>query len=137
MKTIAIDFDGVIHKYSKGWHDGTCYDEPIEGAEEFLKKIMENKDISVFILSTRSPWQIKNWIIENMSQTFGAMAVDCGQVWCGQDGYEVEIVPFWKKFWNKKDVLGITRRKLPAIAYIDDRAVKFNGDWKEIENSLI
>ena len=28
---IAIDFDGVIHKNSKGFHDGTIYDEPIEG----------------------------------------------------------------------------------------------------------
>jgi len=132
MKTIAIDFDGVIHKYSKGWHDGTCYDEPIDGAEEFLKKLMEDKDVSVFIFSTRSPRQIKRWIIKNMPLTFGAMAVDCGQMWSGQDGYEVKVIPFWVKFWNKKDVLGITRKKLPAVAYIDDRAVKFNGDWNDI-----
>ena len=30
---IGIDFDGVIHKNSKGFHDGTIYDEPIEGVE--------------------------------------------------------------------------------------------------------
>ena len=30
MKTIAVDFDGVIHKYSKGWQGGEIYDEPVE-----------------------------------------------------------------------------------------------------------
>ena len=35
--TIAIDFDGVIHKNSKGFHDGTIYDEPIEGVKKGLE----------------------------------------------------------------------------------------------------
>ena len=52
MRTVAVDFDGVIHKYSKGWHDGTCYDEPMEGAEDFLHDLMRNPNYSVFILST-------------------------------------------------------------------------------------
>ena len=26
---VAFDFDGVIHKYSKGWQDGSIYDEYI------------------------------------------------------------------------------------------------------------
>ena len=33
---IAIDFDGVIHEF-KGWGDGTCYGEPLEGALEAIK----------------------------------------------------------------------------------------------------
>ena len=39
---IGIDFDGVIHKNSKGFYDGTIYDDPIEGVEEALKAIAEH-----------------------------------------------------------------------------------------------
>lgn len=34
--TIAIDFDGVIHQNSKGFHDGTIYDNPVEKTLESL-----------------------------------------------------------------------------------------------------
>lgn len=36
-KTICVDFDGVIHKYSKGWQGDVIYDEPVEGAKEYSK----------------------------------------------------------------------------------------------------
>ena len=35
-KNICVDFDGVIHKNSKGFHDGTIYDDPVEGTKEAL-----------------------------------------------------------------------------------------------------
>ena len=37
---IAVDFDGVIHRYSEGWKDGTIYDPPIEGCKEALRRLM-------------------------------------------------------------------------------------------------
>ena len=39
LTNIGIDFDGVIHKNSKGFFDGTVYDEPIKGSLEALKRI--------------------------------------------------------------------------------------------------
>ena len=45
LENIAIDFDGVVHTFDKGWHDGTCYGEPIEGSLEAIKKIAEKYDI--------------------------------------------------------------------------------------------
>ena len=32
-----IDFDGVVHGNSKGFHDGTVYDPPIEGSLDAIK----------------------------------------------------------------------------------------------------
>ena len=40
-KQIAIDFDGVIHTFDKGWYDGTCYGKPIEGSLEAIKKLSD------------------------------------------------------------------------------------------------
>ena len=36
---IAIDFDGVIHKNTKGYFDGTIYDEPVQGSYNALKEL--------------------------------------------------------------------------------------------------
>ena len=33
---IGVDFDGVIHKCSKGFYDGTIYDPPIKGSYHAL-----------------------------------------------------------------------------------------------------
>lgn len=52
MPTVAIDFDGVIHRYSKGWQDGTIYDEPMPGAKEFLRYLLKD-GWDVVIWSTR------------------------------------------------------------------------------------
>lgn len=125
-KTIAIDFDGVIHKYSQGYKDGSIYDEPIDGAFETIKTLMEN-GYSVYILSTRSPRQIKRWLDKQL-WFWDSFAPDDKHYLFG---YDSRIIPFWKKFWNKEKVLGITNRKLPAVVYIDDRALKFES-WNKI-----
>lgn len=50
-KTIVFDFDGVIHKYSRGWQDGSIYDEPVEGIREVINEL--HKDYDIYIVSTR------------------------------------------------------------------------------------
>lgn len=59
-KTILVDFDGVIHEYSKGWHDGTAYDGPMQHAKESLEEL--NTKYRVVIFSTRSKDQIEEWL---------------------------------------------------------------------------
>lgn len=133
MKAIAIDFDGVIHRYSKGWQDGSIYDPVIPGAFEAIQSFIQ-QGYSVFIFSTRSPRQIKRWMIENCYDSeyiAEGMGGDPNLFIYPKYGFTVKRIPFWKKFWNEKGVVGITRRKIAAHVYIDDRALNFKGDWNE------
>jgi hypothetical protein len=130
-KTIAIDFDGVIHAYTKGWQDGKIYDEPVASAFTVIGSLFDT-GYSVFVFTTRNKHDVKRWIEQQI------MISDYEHRGPGNDpfewvatryGYTCRIVPFWKKFWNEKNVLGITNRKLPAHCYVDDRALTFEGDW--------
>lgn len=146
--TIAIDFDGVIHKYSKGWQDGSIYDEPIEGAFKMINYFM-SQGYTVFVFSTRSTWQIKGWLKRYTNPLKYMSGADFVDQYMPMTNYDEEIIkaeyanldqlqcksqiiPFWVKFWNKKNVLGITKRKLPALIYIDDRALRFES-WDQVK----
>ncbi|GAI89623.1 unnamed protein product [marine sediment metagenome] len=109
-KTIAIDFDGVIHKYSKGWQDGEIYDEPVEGALEAIVELLI-KGYKVSIFTTREhPAVVKNWIIDKMYKC-----------------KEIEGKPFYQENFE------VTNKKPIAIAYIDDRGIRFTN-WKDMLN---
>lgn len=112
MTAIAVDFDGVIHQYSQGWQDGSIYDPPMMGAEDGLRLLMER--FAVFIHTTRNTNDVAKWVTEKLhipTQT-----------------YTCEYVPM---FWNERDAILVTNHKLPAVAYIDDRAHKFTN-WNLI-----
>jgi hypothetical protein len=137
MKTIAVDFDGVIHKYSKGWMDGSIYDEPIENTFEVIKQMMDN-GYSVFVFTARNPAQIKAWLEPLISETREDPDDNWAEYKANIFGFTTEIIPRWKwwvKFWNKPRILGITNIKLPATVYIDDRGYTFK-DWKDIATKL-
>lgn len=138
-KTIAIDFDGVIHKYSAGWKDGTIYDDEIPGVFESIKALCDS-GYSIVILSTREPKQIKKWLLPKI------MISDYEHSGPGNDptewvapryGYTCKIIPKSTKFWNEMFVIGITNRKIPAHVYLDDRGLKFNGDWTQSVQDII
>ena len=117
-KTVAIDFDGVIHAYTRGWADGTIYDPPVPGAFDAIRRLMD-ADFSVFVLSARDPHQIKLWI-DQQAQDLVAT-----------------VVPRHMHFWNYERILGITDRKLPADIYVDDRALRFDNWTNSLANIFV
>lgn len=61
-KTISIDFDGVIHKYSKGFQGlDNAYDPPMEGAIESIEKLYD-EGYTLKILSSRPKEVIYPWL---------------------------------------------------------------------------
>ena len=107
-KAVCFDFDGVIHKYSQGWKDGSIYDEYNMNALNIMLVLMKI-GIPVFICSTRKPSQILEWWNK---QGFSMKAV---------------LIADETEFWNSTKEIGITNRKLPAQLYVDDRAYKYTG----------
>jgi len=69
-KIIAIDFDGVIHQYNKGWHDGSLYGEPVEGAFDKLQ-LLHDCGYEIVIHTTRTNHKdIRVWMLEHMEDTY-------------------------------------------------------------------
>ena len=60
-ETIMIDFDGVIHKYSKSWLNGKIYDEPVKGAKKSLDKLSNKFNLIIFTCRDDEK-QIKKWL---------------------------------------------------------------------------
>jgi hypothetical protein len=115
--TIAIDFDGVIHTYDKGWHDGTIYGDFTPDGLFALLTLLDRD--AVFIHTTRNPRQVARWIERTSGHN-----IDCTthlpRTWYGRR----------KPFWNTRGLLLVTDRKLPATVYIDDRAHRFES-WAQ------
>lgn len=59
--TVLVDFDGVIHRYGKGWQDGSTYDDPMEGAKETLQELTDI-GYNVVIFTTRDSGQIYEYL---------------------------------------------------------------------------
>lgn len=84
---------------------------------------------AVFIHTTRNPHQVARWIEDRTGH-----GIECTTQMS-------PLLPSWWRwgkrhtFWNTKGVLLVTDRKLPALAYIDDRAVRFTT-WDQTMQEL-
>jgi len=101
---IAIDFDGVIHTNSKGFHDGTIYDEPIPGSLVAIEKLSKKYSIVIFTCKAKSDRILVN----------------------GKTG--TELVWAWLKKHNiSQFIKSVTAEKPRAAFYIDDKAHRFDN----------
>ena len=101
---IAIDFDGVIHKNSKGFFDGTVYDEPMEGVEDALKQLSKKYKIIIFTCKVKPDRPLINKKSGN------------------------QLIEEWLSKYNLLQYIHkITCEKPRAVAYIDDKGYRFNN----------
>jgi hypothetical protein len=126
--TGAVDFDKVLNAYT-GWEDGEVKTGPLPGAISGLKLLMEL--FTIFILTTREPDAVEAWFAVYAPEI--PTLVEHSHVHANGKGF-AECIDwadnFDRVFWNEDEAQGrvlITRRKLPAVFYLDDRAIRFTG----------
>ena len=104
--TIVFDFDGVIHSYTSGWKGVANIPDP--PVPGIREAIAEIRDAGyrVVVVSTRC------------SERDGLMAIH--------------------KFMNENNILvdDISAHKPPALVYIDDRAICFDGHPETLFNKV-
>ena len=111
-KNIAIDFDGVVHNFDKGFHDGTCYGEPLDGSLDALKTLSSDYNIIIFTAKAKPNRPLVN----------------------GKTG--TELVKDWLKKHNVLQyVKEVTAEKPRAMIYIDDKGYYFTN-WSDTLKDL-
>ncbi len=106
--TIAVDFDGVMHKNSKGFHDGTIYDDPLPGTKEALAYLYKKYSRLVIYTCKANP---------ERPLVNGKTAVE--MIWEWLEKHEM-----------KEYICEIMYGKPRATFYIDDKAISFKT-WEQ------
>ncbi len=99
---IGVDFDGVVHKNSKGFFDGTVYDDPVDGVEILLERLSKRYTLVLFSAKARSDRMLIN----------GKTGIELIEEWL----IEKKLIHYFSE---------ITAEKPRAVCYIDDKGVYF------------
>ena len=103
-KTVVFDFDGVIHSYSSGWQGETVIaDPPVPDIDIALRDI-HNAGYKIVVVSTRCRTEA------------GMSAINDWML-------EHNLLKFIDLICSEKP---------PAVCYVDDRAICFDGDPKSL-----
>ena len=111
-RILCLDFDGCIHGYSKGWQDGSIYDDVVPGFFDWA--VEAKKHFRLVIYSSRSKTMVgifamQDWLRDQLIKAGCHLP---------PDDPELALSDF-----------EFTREKPPAFLTIDDRAIQFRGDW--------
>lgn len=105
LDNVGIDFDGVIHRNSKGFYDGTVYDVAIEGSRAALERLSKKYRVVIYSAKARFDRMIVN----------GKTGVDLIWEWLRENDMSQYVAE-------------VTAEKPRARFYIDDKAIRFT-DW--------
>jgi hypothetical protein len=105
VRTLAIDFDGVIHQYA-GWQGESTFNAPVPGAKEALETLHDAGWILIVHTCRRDTLRVQQYL-----RTHG--------------------IPFDFINENPFGPADTHPKKLYADIYLDDRAVRFTGSWTD------
>lgn len=113
--TICVDFDGVIHSYERGWQNGVIYGTVVPGFFEWVERVRDHVKIAIY--SSRSKDEagvvaMGMWLHEQRNAWIKA----------GGQRHPTEPLDF-----------DLVHEKPAAWLTIDDRAIRFDGDWSAPE----
>lgn len=109
---LSIDFDGVIHTFDRGYHDGTCYGDPIPGSLEAVRELSNHHRIVIFTAKAKPSRPLVN----------------------GKTG--TELVWEWLHKYGIADcVTEVTSEKPRGFLYIDDKGYRFEN-WTDTLNYI-
>ena len=140
MRTIALDFDGVIHSYASGWKGHTNIpDPPVEGAFEFILRLLDSSEWEVVVHTTRLQHHnageaLVRWFIQH---GFPPARLSDDAVY-HPDYREATYVSPRDQLQDEFPTLGTSASKLwfsatkpSAFVTLDDRALTFTGVWPD------
>lgn len=113
--TVAVDFDGCVHSYEKGWAGGEIYGTVVPGFFEWLFATAVRFEVVVHSSRATRPAHVAAmtaWLDDHY-RAWRAMQPDQGR-------YPVHLR------------LPIMGHKPPAWITIDDRCLRFDGHWDEL-----
>ena len=105
-ETVVFDFDGVIHSYTSGWRGIDVIPDPPVNGIKEAIDNIRSAGYYVIVVSTR----------------------------CRKERGKYAIQAWLNKYNIKVD--DVVREKPPAIVYIDDRAICFDGDAKSLLDKI-
>lgn len=146
IRTIVLDFDGVLHRYDSGWFGPrVVVDEPVDDAIDFLLDLLAD-GWDVVVYSTRSSqwggrrtmkrW-LRYWAERHFMEALKDPEGDAFDRW-ERAGF---IPPMeWAEQEDCKeagkwitDQIRFPRSKPPALVTLDDRAICFQGRFPDLE----
>lgn len=105
-KTVVFDFDGVVHSYKSGWQGETVIPDPPVDGIKESIDSIRASGYKVVVVSTR----------------------------CACYEGLVAIREWLKKYDIAVD--DVSKEKPPAICYVDDRAIRFDGNAEALMEQI-